>query len=220
MSPAVKGAEPKAWMQELKSNRRLQVALASLPVLLWLLWPAAPKAVARNAGAARAASQALDDRQVRELAKLPDLSKLDKAGELPHEDRMYRDLFLFEGPPPPPPPPAPPPPPPPPPTQAQLDAEALRLARAQENNSRPQDLRYLGYLASPTAGRLGAFMKGEEPVTIKQGALANPHWRLVKLTDIAAEFQNLKYADLKHKLDAVDLQGQGGRNSQAPHNDF
>jgi len=98
--------------------------------------------------------------------------------------------------------------------------EALRQARAQENASRPQDLRYLGYLGSPTAGRLGAFMKGEEPVTIKQGDLANPHWRLVKLTDIAAEFQNLKYADLKHKLDAVDLGGPGGRPGQAPSNTF
>jgi hypothetical protein len=89
-----------------------------------------------------------------------------------------------------------------------------------ENSSRPQDMRYLGYLGSPTAGRLGAFMKGEDPVTIKQGDLANPHWRLVKLTDLAAEFQNLKYSDLKHKLDAVDIHGQSGRPSQAPTNDF
>jgi hypothetical protein len=63
-------------------------------------------------------------------------------------------------------------------------------------------------------------MKGEETVTIKQGDLANPHWRLVKLTDIAAEFQNLKYTDLKHKLDAVDITGQGGRTNQAPSNEF
>jgi hypothetical protein len=63
-------------------------------------------------------------------------------------------------------------------------------------------------------------MKGEEPITIKQGALANPRWRLVKLTDISAEFQNLKYADLKHKLDAVDTSGPGNRPGQAPSNEF
>jgi type IV secretory pathway VirB10-like protein len=197
------------------------VALGSLPLLVWMLWPASPKAGAAKSASTRAASQALDERQVRELAKLPDLSKLDKAGELPHEDRMYWDLFLFEGPPPPPPahPPAPPPPPPPP-TKEQLEAEQLRQDRAQETATRPQNLRYLGYLGSVTAGRLGAFMKGEDPVTIKQGDLANPHWRLVKLTDIAAEFQNLKYADLKHKLDAVDVSGQGGRAGQAHSNEF
>jgi len=215
MSPAVKGIEPKDWLQELKTSPRIQVALVCLTELIYLLWPSSPKASPDRSSSTRAASQALDDRQVRELAKLPDLSKLDKSGELPHEDRMYRDLFLFEGPPPPP-----KPPPPPPPTQAQLEAEALRLARAQENNSRPQDLRYLGYLGSATAGRLGAFMKGEEPITIKQGDLANPRWRLVKLTDISAEFQNLKYADLKHKLDAVDVTGAGSRPGQAPSNDF
>jgi hypothetical protein len=102
MSPAVKGVEPKGWLQEIKSSRRIQVALVCLPVLIYLLWPSAPAAGPVRTGATRAASQALDDRQVRELAKLPDLSKLDQAGELPHEDRMYRDLFLFEGPPPPP----------------------------------------------------------------------------------------------------------------------
>jgi hypothetical protein len=219
MSPAIKNVEPKAWLQELKTSRRIQVALVSLPVLLWLLWPSSPAAPAgRGASGARAANLALDDRQAGELDKLPNLAKLDKTGELPKEDRMYRDLFTFEGPPPPPPPPLPPPPPPPPPTQAQLEAEALRQARAQENGTKPADLRYLGFLASPSAGRLGAFMRGEEPITIKQGALANPHWRLVKLTDISAEFQNLKFADLRQKLDAVDL--QGGRAGAAPSNDF
>jgi hypothetical protein len=81
-------------------------------------------------------------------------------------------------------------------------------------------MRYLGYLGTASTGRLGAFMRGEDPVTIKQGDLANPHWRLVKLTDLAAEFQNQKYPDLRHKLDAVDSAGQAGRTIQAPSNEF
>ena len=219
MSGPLKGVEPKAWLQEIKGNRRLQVGLVSLPVLVWLLWPSAPPERARKGpGATRAAHLALDERQSRELQKLPDLSRLDKAGELPKEDRMYRDLFQFEGPPPPPPKPLPPPPPPPPPTQAELDALALRHAREQETASKPSNLRYLGYLGTATAGKLGAFMRGEEPVTLKQGDLVNPHWRLVKLTDISAEFQNLKFADIKHKIDAVDL--QGGRAGMMPANEY
>jgi len=218
-APALKGSSVSAMLQDLKSNRRVQVALAVLVLMIWYLWPTAPPTAARGTEAHRP-SAPLGDRQSRDLQKLPDLAKLDRAGELPREDRMYRDLFLFDGPPPPPPPPAPPPKPPPPPTAEQLAAEALRQSRAQENGSRPQDLRYLGYLGTPAAGKLGAFMRGEEPVTLKQGDLANPHWRLVKLTDIAAEFQNLKFGDLRHKIDAVDLQGGAGGRTQAPSNDF
>lgn len=220
MSPALKGADPNAWLQELKGNRRLQVGLVCVAVLVWLLWPASsPVRPARSAAGARPGAQVLDERQRGELQKLPDLSRLDKAGELPADDHMYRDLFLFEGPPPPP-PPAPPPPPPPPPTPEQIAAEQLRQARAAENATRPQGMRYLGYLGTASAGRLGAFMRGDDPVTIKQGDLANPHWRLVKLSDLAAEFQNLKYPDLRHKLDAVDSSGQAGRTIQAPSNEF
>jgi len=219
MSPAIKGTEPKAWLQEIKANRRLQVGLVCIPVLAYLLWPSStPARPGQGAGRARGGSLVLDERQARELAKLPDLSTLGQAGQLPTEARMYRDLFTFEGPPPPPPPPAPPPPPPP--TPEQIAAEQLRQGRAAENATRPQDLRYLGYLGSATAGRLGAFMRGEDPVTIKQGDLANPHWRLVKLSDLAAEFQNLKYSDIRTKLDAVDASGTGGRVGQAPVNEF
>ena len=219
MSGPLKAVEPKAWLQELKTNRRLQVGLGCLPILIWALWPSGPATPARRGPAGpRQAGLALDPRQSQELQKLPDLSKLDQSGELPKEDRMYRDLFQFEGPPPPPPPPKPPPPPPPPPTQAELDAQALKRARDQETSTRPQDLRYLGYLGTPQAGRLGAFMRGEDPVTLKQGDLVNPHWRLVKLTDLAAEFQNLKFGDIKHTLHAVET--QGGRPGMAPSNDF
>jgi type IV secretory pathway VirB10-like protein len=219
MSPAIKGTDPKAWLQELKSNRRLWVGLVAIPVLVYLLWPSAPASRPVRA-AARSATPVLDDRQSRELQKLPDLTGLNRAGELPGEARMYRDLFLFEGPPPPPPPPPPPAPPPPPPTPEQLAAEALRQDKARENASRPQNLRYLGFLGNASAGRLGAFMKGEDPVTIRQGDLANPHWRLTRLTPTAAEFQNVKYAELRHKLDATDAGGAGGRPGFAPANEF
>jgi len=215
MSPAIKNVEPKAWLQELKTSRKLQGALVGLVFLLWLLWPTAAKPVVR--GQATGAAP-LGDRQSSELRKLPDLSRLDKAGELPHEDRMYRDLFTFDTPPPPPPKALPPPPPPLPPTPEQLAAELARRARDQEANSKPADLRYLGYLGTKAAGRLGAFMKGDEPVTIKMGELANPKWRLVKLTEASAEFQNLKYPDLKHRIDAVET--QSGRPGGGATNEF
>ena len=211
MTPAIKGTDPKAWLQELKSNRRLWAGLAAIPVLVYLLWPSAPQGRPVRGAAARGATPVADDRQIKELQKLPDLTRLNQAGELPSEDRMYRDLFLFEGP--------PPPPPPPPPTPEQLAAEALRQDKARENASRPQDLRYLGYLGTRKAGELGAFMHGEDPVTIKRGDLANPHWRLVRLGPYSAEFQNVKYPDLRQKLDAVDASG-AGRPGFAPANEF
>jgi hypothetical protein len=60
-------------------------------------------------------------------------------------------------------------------------------------------------------------MKGDEPVTYKQGDLVGTQWRLVKLTDASAEFQNLKFADLKHRIDAIELKGASG---SAPANQF
>ncbi|HLO68979.1 MAG TPA: hypothetical protein VK188_18295, partial [Holophaga sp.] len=74
-----------------------------------------------------------------------------------------------------------------------------------------------GYLGTKKAGRLGAFMKGEDPVTLAEGALANPTWKLVKVTDVSAEFQNLRFPDLKYRIDAVEPRGGG---SSTPANEF
>ena len=208
--------EPRAWLQELRTSRKLQGSLAGLALLIWLLWPSSPQAVPARGGP-RQAPAPLDPHQVQDLTKLPELANLNKAGELPGDAHLYRDLFLFEGPPPPPPPPLPPPPPPPPPTPEQQAAESLRRNREQENASRPQGLRYLGYLGTASSGRLGAFMKGADPVSIRGGDLANPQWRLIKLTDTSAEFQNLAFPDLRHRIDVIEA--QAGR-SAAPANQF
>jgi len=218
-APALKGSSVSAMLQDLKSNRRVQVALAVLVLMIWYLWPTAPPTAARGTEAHRP-SAPLGDRQSRDLQKLPDLAKLDRAGELPSEDRMLRDLFLFEGiVKPPPPPPVVKVVPPPPPTPEQVAAQKLAAERAREAATKPGNLRYLGYLATPKTGRMGAFEKGEEPVTIKQGDLANPQWRLVKVTDTSAEFQNLKFPDLKHRIDVVDPRG-AGTHSDHPANEF
>ena len=213
----LKNVEPRAWVQELKTSRKLQVSLAALAVMIWMLWPSSPPA-APGKGNAHTALVPLGDRQTQELKKLPELANLDKAGELPSDDHMYRDLFLFEGPPPPPPPPVIiPVPVPVPPTPEQLAAALLKKNRDLENGSRPQDLRYLGYMGTASSGRLGAFMKGDEPVSIKLGELANPKWRLIKLTEASAEFQNLAFQDIHHRIDATEP--QSGR-STAPANEF
>ncbi|NTV76235.1 MAG: hypothetical protein HGA66_18785, partial [Holophaga sp.] len=52
----IKGTDAKAMLQDLKSNRRLQIALAALAVMVWYLWPAStPSAVPKGAQARRAA---------------------------------------------------------------------------------------------------------------------------------------------------------------------
>ncbi len=73
--------------------------------------------------------------------------------------------------------------------------------------TRPQGLRYLGYLEQDPTGRFGAFMKGEEPNPIKLHSMVGPQWKLVKLTDTLAEFQNLKFPELRHSIQAVDASG-------------
>jgi type IV secretory pathway VirB10-like protein len=213
MSAPQSNAAP--WLQELKTNRKTQAALAFLVIFLgWFFWPdSKPQGRPRATLAARISGRSSEgEAQLRAIEQLPDLEQLNKAGELPKDTRMFRDLFVFDSPPPPPPPPPrpkPTPPPPPPPTAEQLKAMELKRLKDAEWGSRPQDLRYLGYLATRRTGKIGAFMKGEEPVSIRLGDKANAQWKLVKLTDVKAEFQNLKYQDLILGLDAKDVQGTG-----------
>jgi type IV secretory pathway VirB10-like protein len=213
--------DTKAWLQELKSNRKTQVALAVLLLaLVYLLWPEAPKRAARNTSAIAAVSSAQDDKALEPLRKLGDLTKLERAGELPTEGRMYRDLFLFDMPPPPPPPPpkpVPPPPPPPPPTPEQLAAMKLAQERQEATNSRPQSLRYLGYMGRSSTGRIGSFARGEEILSLRIGDTAAPNWKLITLMDTYAEFQNIKFPDIRYRAETLDRQGT---SPASPTNDF
>ncbi len=110
-----RGTDLQGMLQELRSNRKTQLALASFAVVIsYFLYtvfaPDAPKG--RRPGETRAATN-LDSRQLQGLRRLPDLAALDKAGELPPKPKILRDLFVFESPIPPPTKPPPPPPPPP-----------------------------------------------------------------------------------------------------------
>ena len=50
-------------------------------------------------------------------------------------------------------------------------------------------------------------MKGEEPVTLTQGALLRERWKLVSILDTKAEFQNTKYPDLRVVLEVREASG-------------
>lgn len=200
--------DPKDWIHELKSNRRTQIALGALAlVLVYLLWPETPAKKPRPATAGRTIVTPLDERYLESLHKLKDLTKLDQAGELPDEGRVYRDLFLFDMPPPPPPPPPKPVPPPRPLTPAEIEAAKLAQARQEATNSRPQTLHYLGYMGRPSTGRIGSFLKGEEIVSMRLGDLASPNWKLVSINATYAEFQHLIFEDIRYRTEAVDRQG-------------
>ena len=195
----------KALMQELKTNRRTQVALgAFVLVAAWMIWTlAGDDAPKRKAAPAASTGGSLDPRQVQSLKRLPDLAALDKAGELPPAPKLVRDLFVFDAPKPPP-PPVKPPPPPPPPTPEELAAQQKAADQQSELALINQGLRYLGFFQGSPSGTVGAFMKGEEPVTLTVGQLYGNDWKLVSVTDVAAQFQNTKYADLKTTLNATD----------------
>ena len=205
MSRTARPLDTKAMLQELRSNRKTQAALvAFVLVMAYILWPEAPRS--RRNGADRATGS-MDPRQLQGLRKLPDLASLDKAGELPRDAKVQRDLFLFEAPPPPPASKVKAPPPPPPPTPEQLAAQKLAQEKAAEYAGRPQDLRYLGFFKGSPAGTVGAFMKGEEPVTLVQGTVLRDRWKLVSVLDTKAEFQNTKYPDLRMVLEAREASG-------------
>ena len=193
-----------AMRQELRSSPKTQIALAAFAlVLLYALYtflaPDTPKG--RRTAATRAGSN-LDPRQLQSLRRLPDLAALGKAGELPPAAKIQRDLFMFEA----------PPPPPPPPTPEELERQRLAQNKAAEYAGRPQDLRYLGFFKGSPSGTVGAFMKGEEPVTLTIGTLLKDRWKLVSILDTRAEFQNTKYPDLRQVLEVREASGAAAAN--------
>jgi hypothetical protein len=202
-----------AMRQELRSNPKTQVALAAFAlVLLYALYTFFGPDTSRK-GRKTAASRAsnLDPRQLLGLRRLPDLAALGKAGELPPVAKVQRDLFMFEAPAPPP-PKVKPPPPPPPPTPEELERQRLAQDKAAEFAGRPQDLRYLGFFKGSPSGTVGAFMKGEEPVTLISGTLLKERWKLVSILDTRAEFQNTKYPDLRLVLEVREASGGATAN--------
>lgn len=208
MSASSSNFDFQSMRQEIKSNPKTQIALAAFVlILLYALYtflsPDTPKG--RRAVAARTGSS-LDPRQLQALRRLPDLAALGKAGELPPGAKVQRDLFMFEAPPPPP-VKVKPIPPPPPPTPEELERQRLAQEKATEFAGRPQDLRYLGFFKGDPSGIVGAFMKGEEPLTLTQGTLLKERWKLITILDTRAEFQNTKYPDLRLVLEAREASG-------------
>jgi hypothetical protein len=199
-----------AMGQELKANPKTQAALVAFAlILIYALYTL----FGSDAPRARKANEThhtlgLDPRQLQGLRRLPDLAALDRAGELPPGAKLQRDLFMFEAPPPPPDKvKVKPPPPPPPPTPEELEQQRQAQAKAAEYAGRPQELRYLGYFQGSPSGMVGAFMKGEEPVTLVQGTLLRERWKLITVKDTRAEFQNTKYPDLRMVLEVREAPG-------------
>lgn len=213
MSPASSNFNFQAMRQELRSNPKTQIALAVFVlVMLYAIYtflsPDTPKGRRPSAPGSGAS---LDPRQLQGLRRLPDLAALGQAGELPPAAKLQRDLFMFEA-------PAPPPakvkplPPPPPPSAEELERQRLGQKKAQEFATRPQDLRYLGFFKGSPSGTVGAFMKGEEPVTLVSGTLLKERWKLVTILDTKAEFQNTKYPDMRLVLEAREAPGGAPTN--------
>jgi len=200
-----------AMRQELKGNPKTQIALVAFAlILIYALYTFfAPEAPKGRRPAATGTGASLDPRLLQGLRRLPDLAALGKAGELPPDAKVQRDLFMFEAPPPPPvaTKAEKPPPPPPPPTPEELERQRIAQDKAAEFAGRPQELRYLGFFKGSPSGSVGAFMKGEEPVTLIQGALLKERWKLVSILDTRAEFQNVKYPDLRLVLEVVEASG-------------
>lgn len=199
------GMDTRALLQELRSNRRTQAALGVFALVLgWMIYTLAGGGeTPRRRAAAPAAAGSLDPRQVQSLRRLPDLAALDRAGELPPAPKLVRDLFVFDAPKPPP-PPVKPPPPPPPPSPEEIERQRVAQDRQAELSRINQGLRYLGYLQGQPSGTVGAFMKGEEPVTLTVGQIFADDWKLASVTDVTAQFQNTKYPDLTATLTAQD----------------
>lgn len=194
----------KELLQELKTNRRTQLALGAFVLVLgWMLWTLGGDDTPKHRTVAASTSEgSLDPRQVQSLKKFPDLAALDKAGELPPIPKLVRDLFVFDAPKPPP-PPVKPPPPPPPPTPEELEQQRVAQAKQSEMGM-IGNLRYVGFMQGSPAGTIGAFFNGEDPVTLTIGQVYQTDWKLVSVTETSAQFQNTKYPDLTTTRSAVD----------------
>ena len=212
MAQAAPAFDAKALLAELKTNRRTQVALGVFVVILaWMLWPEPPKK--RRAATSGSGNAYVDPKALGSLRRLPDLAALDQAGELPVIPKLLRDPFLFEAPQPPPPPvKVVPPPEPPPKTPEQLEAERIQAEKTAESATKPQDLRYLGFLKGTPAGQVGAFMKGEEAQPLTLGTLLRERWKLVELSDRKAVFQNTRFQDLRFELATRESGGNAPAN--------
>ncbi|HJW73180.1 MAG TPA: hypothetical protein VJ486_10155 [Geothrix sp.] len=210
MNPSNRTFDFHGMRQELKGNPKTQAALVAFALILaYALYTVfgAETPHARKVAATRNGAN-LDPRQLQGLRKLPDLAALDKAGELPPDSKMQRDLFMFEAAPPPPVKvQVKAPPPPPPPTPEEIERQRLAQVKAEEYAKRPQDLRYLGYFTGSPSGIVGAFMKGEEPITLVQGSVLNERWKLITVKDVRAEFQNTKYPDMRVVLEVREATG-------------
>jgi len=203
----------KAWLQELKNNRKTQAALLMfVAVIGYLGYELIGKKTANQKPRTRAAAvryvigQPLDDAQMAALQGLPNLAGLHQAGEMPGEDRMYRDLFRYDMPPPPPPPPPPPQPPPPPPppkpppTPEEVAEALLKAEKAKEDRGKPDGFQPIAALQGMTGPMKGVFKKGDEIQICAIGEELTPNWKLVAITDEDAEFQNTRFGDLKLSL--------------------
>ena len=208
MSAASSSFDFQAMRQELKANPKTQLALAAFAlVMLYALYTFFSPETSKGRRDATAGTGAnLDPRQLQNLRHLPDLAALGKAGELPPLTKVSRDLFMFEAPAPPP-PKVKPPEPPPPPSAEELERQRLAREKAAEYAGRPQDLRYIGYFKGDPSGTVGAFMKGEEPVTLTAGTLLKERWKLVSILETRAEFQNTKYPDMRLVLEVRETSG-------------
>jgi hypothetical protein len=208
--------DAQAFLKELKTNRRTQVALLGFAaVLAWMIWSLAFDTPERKPRRTASGGAAIDPKALGNLERLPHLSALNKAGELPPIPKLLRDPFLFEAPKPPPPPVKHvEPPPPPPKTAAQLAEEARQAQMTMENNSRPQDLRYIGFLEGSPAGQIGAFMKGEEATPLTLGTLLRDRWKLISLSDKSAIFQNTRFPELKYELAAREAGAAAGTTNE------
>lgn len=211
--------DTKAFLQELKTNRRTQGALVGFAaVFVWMVWSLGsdtPKARPRRVSGSDA--PAIDPKAISNLERLPHLAQLNRAGELPPIPKLVRDPFLFDVPKPEPARATVPdmPPPAPEPTEAEKEEMRKKAIRDQAFASRPQDLRYIGFLEGRPTGQIGAFMKGEEALPIPLGAIRNQQWKLVALTEKMATFQHLAYPDLR-----LDLATREAAASSAQVNEY
>jgi hypothetical protein len=218
--------DAKAFLQELKTNRKTQAAAVGFLAVLGFAGYniSAPPVRDRNVAKFRAISAgtapgaALDSQQTSALAGLPDLARLGKAGELPGDAEMRRDLFLFQGQPKISVPQKAEPPRPKTPEDLEAErlkaiADALQAAKDVENSQKPNDLRYIGFLASRKTGVMAAFIRNSEPTMMRVGEYANPRWKLVEITDKAAIFQNVNFADLRHVMENRESARGAGEES-------
>lgn len=200
-------------LKRIKNNKKIKITIFCLPIIIWYAWFILNQENNNDKFKTNNCKQILSNDQLGRLKMLPDLSRLIKKDSNYINSNIKRNIFSFDKekvsssiqsniqqvpvvml------------------TKQQLEIEEIEKLRNQERNTWPMNLRYLGHFGKPSFSKLGAFVYGENAITLKKGEILNSHWQLIEFDKTTAIFQNVKFQDIRYLIEAKDITSNNRSN--------